>query len=61
MPMDGERSWVYDTCNGADRLLVVGGLVKEWMHGGGCGTVLLCNKVPYVDMPFIICTEEEAY
>lgn len=61
MPLDGERSWVYDTRYGVDWLSTFGGWVRSWLHWVGRGIVLSCNKASHVDLLFIHCTEKEAY
>lgn len=53
MPMDGERSCVYDTGDCVDRLSAVGGWVNCCMHWGGPGAVLCSDVETFVDMPFL--------
>lgn len=61
MGLDGERNWVYGNRYGFDCLFAVCRRVKYWIHRGGCGAFLLCDKAKYVYMPFICCTEQEVY
>lgn len=59
--MDGERIWVFDTRNCADRLSAVGGWVKLRMYWGSRSSVLRRDMPTYIDMSLIYCTEEVTY
>lgn len=59
--LEEDRNSVYDARYDVDCLSIAGGRTKIRKHRRSCGTALRHEEVAYVDMPFIGCTEKEAY
>lgn len=60
--LDSELSWVYDTRNGAERLLAAGAWVERCMRWSDRGAVRHRKVMSYyIDTFFLRCTEEDAY
>lgn len=57
----GGRDWLCDTRDGVERLLAVGGWIRNWKHRGGRHVALCYDKVTYIDMLFVPCSENEFY
>lgn len=61
MPINVNRTRVYENHHGVDRLSTVGGWIRRRVHLRGFGVVLRSEKATYVDIRFVRCNEERSY